>query len=145
MTMTTVGYGDITPQNQLERAAASIFMFVSGGVLSYILTSIGYLLQKLNKHKTIYSRSLNIINDYMMRNKVRLDLQIRVRSYLQYIYQVVTIHYLRSNSKPSFRRFSMLWTNWAVICRMSCFSRLREITSNNASPCKSSAMIWSNV
>lgn len=38
-TVTTVGYGDITPQTDLGRAFATVFMLVSVGVVLYALTS----------------------------------------------------------------------------------------------------------
>lgn len=38
-TVTTVGYGDITPQTTAGRLFASVFMFVGFGAVAYILTS----------------------------------------------------------------------------------------------------------
>jgi hypothetical protein len=72
--MTTVGYGDITPQNNFERIVADIFMLISGAVLSYTMNSISNVLESLNKNKIIYSRTINLINDYMIRNKVTFSL-----------------------------------------------------------------------
>lgn len=74
MTMTTVGYGDIAPQNDLERGIASVFMFTSGIILSYMLNSIGTVLMNLSKKKTVYRKTLNVINDYMITNHVKYDL-----------------------------------------------------------------------
>jgi hypothetical protein len=51
MTMTTVGYGDILPQNNIERGIASLVMFVSGGVLSFIVSNIGTVLSHINSTK----------------------------------------------------------------------------------------------
>ena len=38
-TLTTVGYGDVTPQTVAGRAFASLYMFVGVGVVLYVLTS----------------------------------------------------------------------------------------------------------
>ena len=38
-TLTTVGYGDVTPQTAAGRAFASLYMFVGVGAVLYILTS----------------------------------------------------------------------------------------------------------
>ena len=58
MTMTTVGYGDINPQNDLERGIASVFMFTSGIILSYMLNSIGTVLMNLSKKKLFIGKLL---------------------------------------------------------------------------------------
>ncbi len=44
MTMVTVGYGDITPKNNLELATANITMFVACGVFAFSVNSIGIIL-----------------------------------------------------------------------------------------------------
>ena len=41
MTMTTVGYGDITPKNNYELLFANITMFFSCGVFGFAISSIG--------------------------------------------------------------------------------------------------------
>ena len=43
MTMTTVGYGDITPKNDYELLFANIAMFVSCGVFGFAINSIGMI------------------------------------------------------------------------------------------------------
>ncbi len=47
-TMLTVGYGDITPMNTLERAVNIILMLVGCGVFAYSMNKIGMLVQSLN-------------------------------------------------------------------------------------------------
>jgi hypothetical protein len=44
MTMTTVGYGDITPNNNYERLTANITMFLACGVFAFSINSIGIVL-----------------------------------------------------------------------------------------------------
>lgn len=43
MTMVTVGYGDITPKNNLELLFANITMFLACGVFAYSVNSIGIM------------------------------------------------------------------------------------------------------
>ena len=43
MTMTTVGYGDITPKNNFEYLFANIAMFFSCGVFGFAINSIGII------------------------------------------------------------------------------------------------------
>jgi len=48
VTLTTVGYGDIVPQNDLERGIAVLYMFI--GVIFYSITigSISGYLQEID-------------------------------------------------------------------------------------------------
>jgi potassium voltage-gated channel Eag-related subfamily H protein 7 len=49
MTMTTVGYGDITPKNNLEVAFATLAMFLASAVFAFSINTIGIVLQNLYK------------------------------------------------------------------------------------------------
>ena len=43
MTMITVGYGDITPKNNIELLFANLTMFLACGVFAFSINSIGGL------------------------------------------------------------------------------------------------------
>ena len=43
MTMVTVGYGDITPKNNIELIVANITMFLACGVFAFSVNSIGVM------------------------------------------------------------------------------------------------------
>ena len=50
MTMTTVGYGDITGTNNLEIAIQNIIMYVACGVFGFSISSIGTIISNLNRN-----------------------------------------------------------------------------------------------
>lgn len=54
MTMTTVGYGDITAKSQLELVAATVIMFFSTCVFAYSMSSIGIILKGFYDSKLKY-------------------------------------------------------------------------------------------
>ncbi|CAD8178590.1 unnamed protein product [Paramecium pentaurelia] len=84
MTMTTVGYGDITAQSQLEIIFVDIIMFLSSGVFAYSMNSIGMILKNLQDSKMKYKRSLLQMNTFMSKNQVEPQIQSRIRNYLKY-------------------------------------------------------------
>lgn len=51
MTMTTVGYGDITPKNNYEMVFANVAMFLSSCIFAYSMNAIGILLKGFNDVK----------------------------------------------------------------------------------------------
>lgn len=52
MTMTTVGYGDITPKNEFEYICANITMLAACIVFGYTMNRIGILLININMRKS---------------------------------------------------------------------------------------------
>lgn len=48
ITMITVGYGDITPTNTVERCFVSIVTLISCGVFAYTVNSIGTIVSSLS-------------------------------------------------------------------------------------------------
>lgn len=53
MTMTTVGYGDIIPQNDDEIVVAFITMIFSCAVFAFSINSLGMILQNINSRNNI--------------------------------------------------------------------------------------------
>ncbi|CAD8213472.1 unnamed protein product [Paramecium octaurelia] len=87
MTMTTVGYGDITAKNDLELLINNLTMFIGSIVFAYSVNSIGIFVSNMYKGTMEYNRTVSLINTYMSKNKIQFDLQTKVRSYLEYIWQ----------------------------------------------------------
>ncbi|CAK58071.1 unnamed protein product (macronuclear) [Paramecium tetraurelia] len=86
-TMITVGYGDLTPQNNYERLCANLSMFLACGVFAFSFNSIGLMLSNLNSRQVLYKRSTNLLNSYLTKNQIKVELQSRIRNYYDYIFQ----------------------------------------------------------
>lgn len=54
MTMTTVGYGDISPKNPYEYIACIAIMLLSCGFFGYILNTINIILGDIKSRKKLY-------------------------------------------------------------------------------------------
>ncbi|CAD8127591.1 unnamed protein product [Paramecium sonneborni] len=85
VTMITVGYGDITPQNYIETIICIILMFMACGVFAFSINKIGSILSTINDQKSQFIFNLHAITKYMRQHNIPLSLQDRVRSYLQYM------------------------------------------------------------
>lgn len=83
-TMTTIGYGDITPTTNPEKIYAMLMMILSSGVFGYTMNRIGNILQSFNETSLEYKIKLFQINQYMRKKNVPKELQARVRKYLEY-------------------------------------------------------------
>ncbi|CAD8097297.1 unnamed protein product [Paramecium primaurelia] len=86
-TMITVGYGDLTPQNNYERLCANMSMFLACGVFAFSFNSIGLMLSNLNSRQVLYKRSTNLLNSFLTKNQIKIELQSRIRNYYDYIFQ----------------------------------------------------------
>ncbi|CAD8081582.1 unnamed protein product [Paramecium primaurelia] len=83
-TIVTVGYGDLTPQNWIEIVFTIIMMFLSSCVYAYSLNSIGIILKNIQDTKYQYKKMLLRINDYMDKNNVEVELQLRARNFIKH-------------------------------------------------------------
>ena len=52
MTISTVGYGDITPQSNPERVFVILALFIGASFYSYIVGTVCAVLAKLNEKET---------------------------------------------------------------------------------------------
>lgn len=51
VTMVTVGYGDISPQNYIEKAFSVIIIIIACGFFAYALNSVGQILIEMNRNE----------------------------------------------------------------------------------------------
>ena len=87
VTMMTVGYGDITPQNELEVVVCIVSVILGCAVYAYNISSIGMILQELNKENAEFNHKINVINRFMIRKNINKDLQRRIREYLRFLWK----------------------------------------------------------
>ena len=85
-TLTTVGYGDITPANDPERWYALGSLLVGALVFGYMLSSIGDLIGSLDKEGARLQEKLDEVKEFTRWHKMDPDLATRVRKYYEYFY-----------------------------------------------------------
>jgi len=81
-----VGYGDIVSKNSVEKIFSTILVFCGCAIFAYLISSIGAFLQEMIKEKEAYWRDIGVINRYMKRNNIGLDLKTKINKYIEYLW-----------------------------------------------------------
>lgn len=83
-TMTTVGYGDIYPAMDSERAYATAIMVIGATVFGYIVGSVSALASNPNGSQARETEKLIAVTNYLDEKKVRHNLRSAVRKHIEY-------------------------------------------------------------
>jgi len=83
-TLTTVGYGDITPTTEIEIIFTLIVMFLGISMYAYIIGNVSSLISNIDAAQARYREKLDQIQTYMRENKIPPKLQQKIRDYYQY-------------------------------------------------------------
>ncbi len=78
-TLTTVGYGDITPATEVEIIFTLIVMFLGISMYAYIIGNVSSLISNLDAAKARYREKLGQIKTYMRDNKITPKLKQNIR------------------------------------------------------------------
>ena len=100
-TMTTTGYGDITPLNTWEMAFSILALFEAGFAFSFFIGNIAMLLRRTDLRKMKYEDSLAVWDNFIHKEQVPQQMAERIRAYIQYRYQHPV------SQLPTFARESM--------------------------------------
>lgn len=85
-TMTTVGYGDITPNTFTETFFTLFSMCIGVTIYAYIIGNMATLVTNINAQAHAFRQKMDAINDYMRFREIPDELQERVRSYYDYVW-----------------------------------------------------------
>lgn len=70
VTLTTVGYGDISPVSNAERAISMIIMISNMGVTAYILGNMTRIVTKEDSHIMDFRENMSALSRFMKRNSI---------------------------------------------------------------------------
>ena len=65
MTMSTIGYGDISPVTSLERIVANLMMLVGAGIYAYIVGSITSVVEQMEAGVAKYQELMDMLNQFL--------------------------------------------------------------------------------
>ncbi|KAL4506831.1 hypothetical protein ABPG72_001252 [Tetrahymena utriculariae] len=83
ITMISVGYGDITPINNVERIFVTCMTVFSCGTFAYVVNVIGSLFQQLQINEAEYRQQRYEMSNYMKNRDIDSELQTKVFQYLE--------------------------------------------------------------
>lgn len=83
-TATTVGYGDITISNDLERVFAMLFMITGQIGLTYAISLLGTILSNWNYESSNLQEKIGVLNNIYRDYKLPLDLYTRLKQNLKF-------------------------------------------------------------
>lgn len=84
MTMSTVGYGDIVANTNLERTFSISVMIMSSLLFAYTVSSIGGVLSRIEEETVETRRKEAVFNSFLSEKKIPGELKGRVQHYIQY-------------------------------------------------------------
>merc|ERR1712232_210852 len=82
-TLTTVGYGDITPSSDAERAYTMLAMVVGGSFYGYIVGTITSMVSINDLNSSAYWERMDLIQAWMDHHRLPADMRRLLRRYFE--------------------------------------------------------------
>jgi voltage-gated potassium channel Kch len=86
VTMTTVGYGDITPYRNIEYLFTMVVMLLGASMYAFIIGNIASLFSKLDSSKVNHFNRMEAVTQFLRYRHVPHELNLRVRNYYEYMW-----------------------------------------------------------
>ena len=84
MTLTTIGYGDIRPVNELERVLAIFCMLLGSAMFAYVVGTMCSVVEGLSMTSLAFQERMDRLNEFMDTVKLPKSIRIRTRKYCIY-------------------------------------------------------------
>jgi hypothetical protein len=85
-TMTTVGYGDISPGRTVEYLLAIVIMLMGASLYAFIIGGVASLLSNLQAAKNSHWEHMESVEQYLRARRVPSHLAMRVHNYYEYLW-----------------------------------------------------------
>ena len=92
-TMTTVGYGDVTPnkKNELELAITMVSMLLGTTVFAHVITSVMNMVVNFDPGERLTKQTLVQLNDYMKDRQLPTGLRRQIRAHYRHFLSVTSV------------------------------------------------------
>jgi potassium voltage-gated channel Eag-related subfamily H protein 7 len=132
MTVTTIGYGDVTPKTNLERAVAIFGMCVGAAAYAFIVGNICGIIATMDQASTEHNARMDDLNLYMQENRIPNEMRIRLREYFMYCRGMNRQEYykeLLEKMSPALRGEICVYINSTWINNVPFFSRRGKLAA----------------
>jgi len=82
VTLTGVGYGDITPTNPTEYSIATVCILVQAMIWAYVIGAVCGIIATMQPHEVTFKQKIDDLNDMMRSANMSPEMRSRLRSYL---------------------------------------------------------------
>jgi voltage-gated potassium channel len=86
-TITTIGYGDITPSNNAQVVYAMVVMIFGVGMYGYVIANISTIIGNLQPARTRYLANMEKLGAFMRSREIPPAMQRRIRDYYGYVWE----------------------------------------------------------
>ena len=86
VTMTTVGYGDITPHRDIEYVFTMVVMLLGASGYAFIIGKIASLFSNIDAAKANFWNRIEAVNQYLRSRNVPHNINEQVRNYYEYLW-----------------------------------------------------------
>ncbi|HMV35704.1 MAG TPA: ion transporter [Turneriella sp.] len=85
-TITTIGYGDITPTSNIQTLYTMVVQLIGAGMYGYIIGNLASLLANSDLARTQFRAKLEKVQTFLQYRDVPQDLQDNIRTYYDYLW-----------------------------------------------------------
>lgn len=86
-TLTTVGYGDITPETMAQRYYTVLVMFGGVGTYGYVIGNVASFLANVDVLKAGYRKKVEEISAFLSYRNVPIEMQKKVQEYYEHLWE----------------------------------------------------------
>jgi hypothetical protein len=86
-TLTTVGYGDITPKTNIQMAYTMVVMVLGVGVYGYVIGNVANLLTHIDMARAHYLANMEKLSTFLRYRDIPNSLQRRIYDYYSYLWE----------------------------------------------------------
>jgi hypothetical protein len=87
VTMTSVGYGDITPVRNAEYLFTMVAIVLGASIYAFVIGNIASLLSNLDRAKATFWNRVETANQYLRSRRVPAGLSEHIRNYYEYVWE----------------------------------------------------------
>lgn len=87
VTLTTVGYGDITPVGNLQTVYSMVVMIFGVGIYGYVIGNVANILSSKDPSKKAFNKNMENLKAFVQYRDLPFELQNRIRDYFAYLWK----------------------------------------------------------